>query len=138
MKSSLILPMATQFLYMVGVLLYMLKTRVDGVKNGQISGKYFKTYFGTPPPERIQLVGRHYDNQFQVPMLFFATAAVTMILGAVTPFTQTLAWIFVVSRFVHGWIHLGSNKILRRMMAFATGWIVLLIWWINLTISSLQ
>ena len=54
------------FIWALGV--YMFRTRVRALKTGEVDAKYFKVYTGQPPSERTILVGRHYDNQFQVPL----------------------------------------------------------------------
>jgi hypothetical protein len=40
-----------------------------------------------------------------------------------------LAWIFVVLRLVHAYIHVTSNRMARRFAAFAAGAIVLTVMW---------
>ncbi|MNC97232.1 hypothetical protein D3C83_148270 [compost metagenome] len=45
-----------------------------------------------------------------------------------------LAWLFVVSRYVHAFIHLTSNHVIRRFFAFATGATIVLVLWIELIV----
>jgi hypothetical protein len=50
--------------------------------------------------------------------------------GAVNVFTVTLAWLFILFRYIHAYVHLTSNKIRWRNMSFRVGLLILLILWI--------
>ncbi len=115
----------------------MFRSRVRAIKSGKIAPKYFKTYMGQAPEEKVIVMGRHYDNQFQVPVLFLITCAVCLAMNSVNVITVILAWVFVVSRLFHSWIHLGSNIVQRRAAAFAFGWLVILLLWAQLVYFAL-
>ncbi len=132
MNNQLIFPLGFYIFYIFGLVVYLFKTRVQEIRNGQVSADYFKAYLGKPPTDRAVVVGRHYDNQFQVPMLFFVTVILHFSMGHVNSLTILLAWAFVVTRLIHSWIHLGSNKPQNRVLPFAAGWIILLLLWIQL------
>jgi hypothetical protein len=130
MKHLLIFPMAFYVFYMSAVLMLMFATRVRGIKSGTVDFKFFKTYSATKPlPDFVAVVGRHYDNQFQLPILFFITCCVYMILDSTNLVTVILAWLFVSTRLIHSLIHLGNNKVMNRVRVFGAGWIIVLIMW---------
>ena len=129
--------MALYVFYIWCVTVFMFRTRVRSIKTGQVPLKYFKAYASEPPPEHVMVVGRHYDNQFQVPLLFLVTCALCIALGAVNTLTLVLAWAFVISRGFHAWIHLGSNHLQKRVMAFAAGWVAVLLLWAQLVYFAL-
>lgn len=132
-KYQLVLPMALYVFYIWCIALYMFSSRLKAIKSKSVSFGYFKTYSGTTqPPAEAVVIARHYDNQFQVPLLFFITCAIHMIVGMTNTLTLALAWGFVVSRFLHGLVHLGSNNVRHRVAVFATGWLLLLGLWIQL------
>ncbi len=41
-----------------------------------------------------------------------------------------MAWVFVVTRLIHAYIHTGTNYVPHRFNAFAAGVIVLLLMWV--------
>lgn len=125
--------MALYVLYMWCLTILMFRSRVRAIKDRKVSPKYFKTYTGDPPEEKVIVIGRHYDNQFQVPILFLVTCAVCLAMNSVNLLTVILAWIFVVSRCLHSLIHLGSNILQKRVAVFALGWIAILLLWAQLT-----
>ncbi len=46
--------------------------------------------------------------------------------GRIGVLALVAAWLFVVSRIAHAWLHLGSNYIPNRRRAFTVGWWILL------------
>jgi hypothetical protein len=84
-------------------------------------------------PEDSRLVANAYENQFEMPVLFFVAALLALHFGA-TLIEAILAWVFVVSRYVHTFIHLTSNHVVRRFFMFAIGTLVVLVFWIELIV----
>ena len=130
--------MAFYVFYMWGLAIFTFRTRVKAVRSGEVKEEYFKSYTDTPPSERTIIVARHYDHQFQVPMLFFITCLVCLNLDFVNTLNVTLAWAFVVTRLAHSWVHLGSNYLPARVMTFAFGWFVIMAMWVQLLNLILQ
>jgi hypothetical protein len=130
-KNLLIYPMAFYAFYMFGTAVYMFRMRVRALKSKEVSMKYFKSYASdTPaPPEYAKIAERHYENQFEVPTLFFSTGIMHFSLGMANSLTLGLLWLFVVSRVLHTYIHVGSNNIRFRMPFYTLGWFALLALW---------
>lgn len=138
MKIQLVFPMAFYALYMgcLGIIVFW--SRYKAIKGGEVSPKYYKAHSGEKPPsERLIIIGRHYDNQFQVPMLFFIVCSLHMVLGLANLFTLVLAWLFVVARLLHTRIHLGTNFIPYRAGTFMLSWLVVLLLWAQLVYFAL-
>ncbi|AGH94380.1 MAPEG family protein [Pseudobdellovibrio exovorus] len=137
-KYQLIYPMAFYVFYMFALAALMFMSRVQALKKREVGFGYFKTYSGSNPQEKMLVIGRHYDNQFQVPILFLATCAVFMALDQASYFTLILAWGFVLSRLGHSWIHLGSNNVKNRAAFFGLGWFIILVMWGQLIWQALM
>lgn len=138
MKNDLIFPMAFYVLAMWVLGIFMFLSRVRAIRENKAIYKYFRAYMGEGPSERVILIGRHYDNQFQVPILFLITCALHFSLGMANLATVILAWVFVLSRAGHTWIHLGTNKLQHRVRFFAMGWLVIVLLWIQLVYFVLK
>jgi hypothetical protein len=138
MKNQIICPMVVYVLYMNIVAIYMFLTRVMHIKGGEVAMKYFKTYPSQNLPDRVVVTGRHYDNQFQVPILFLIAGSLHYSIGLVNSLTLILAWGFVFTRAIHAFVHLGSNHIPSRAFSFGLGWIMVSALWIQLGYFSLQ
>lgn len=128
-KNLLIYPMAFYAFWMFGVAVHLFRTRVRALKNKEVSMKYFRAYTEAPPPEYSKVAERHYENQFEVPTLFFSTGIMHFALGAANNLTLGLMWLFVVSRLAHTFIHLGSNNVRFRMVSFFIGWFTIVALW---------
>lgn len=128
-KNLLIYPMAFYVFWMFGVALNLLRTRLKGIKNREINFKYFKAYTDTSLPEYAKVAERHYENQFEVPTLFFPTGVILFALGMANSLTVGLMWLFVVSRMAHTIIHLSSNHLQLRMVSFFVGWLAIIALW---------
>ncbi len=83
-------------------------------------------------PERAGVVSNAFHNQLELPMLFYAAVAFTMLSGAVDHIAVGLAWAFAIARIVHGAIHVTYNYVPHRFLAYVTGGAVLLLLWIKL------
>jgi hypothetical protein len=137
MSKNLVFPMAFYAFYMFALAVYMFRSRVRALKSGEVSFKYFRTYSSESPTDRLLVIGRHYDNQFQVPILFFITCLAHFCVNQTNILTVILAWFFVGSRLIHSYIHLGENRIQKRAAAFCLGWLVLMAMWAQLLIFAL-
>lgn len=138
MKHLLIYPIATYVFYMWLLALYGFRLRLQSITKGQVPAKYYQTFTGITLPERLQVVGRHYDNQFQVPILFLVTCVAHMTIGQSDYVTLFLVWSFVVCRFLHAWIHLGRNHLQSRVVAFMLSWACVVLLWTQLVYFALQ
>lgn len=138
MKHLLIYPMALYILGMWCLTVYLFKSRVRAIKTKEVDFKYYKTHTGGTPSDRTILIGRHFDNQFQVPILFLITCVFHFSVGMVNELTLILVWGFVLSRVLHSLIHLGANNLRKRVAAYGLGWILILGLWLQLTYFATQ
>ncbi len=122
--------MAFYYVYILAIGLLMFTVRFKAVKNKRMRGRYFKAYQGEVPDD-IVVYGNHYNNQFQLPLLFMITCAVTLHFRAATTLFFALACLFVGSRLVHSWVHLKSNVVLRRAAVFFFGAFCVLGMWLS-------
>jgi hypothetical protein len=135
----LIFPMAFYVLYLFFMFLYVFFTRFASVKSGKTPGRYYKAYSNKEGvPERMLVLERHVDNQFQVPMVFLVTCTTIIASSGETQLQFVFAWIFVISRLAHSYIHLGRNHVLKRAGVYSIGWLVIVAMWLNLLITSIQ
>lgn len=128
------LPMGFYVFYIAALGIFNFLTRKSHAQKKSLRLSFFKTYQGEAP-ERVLVVGRHYDNQFELPMLFLITCLSTHIFQATGTLAIVVAWTFVVSRMIHSFIHLGSNNVLHRAFAFAVGLLCILVMWVNILFS---
>jgi hypothetical protein len=129
MNSLLVFPMFAMVLLTVFGLITMFKRRVSSVKAGEIKINYFKAREGSGPSETTVAAERHFSNLFESPVLFYAGCITAMVLPIPGNSIVYLAWAFVITRLLHSWIHLTSNRVKYRMRAYAVNWLILLALW---------
>ena len=86
-----------------------------------------------PWPEHEKRVSNAFDNQFQLPLLFYVASGLTLYFG--TGWIEVaLAWLFVLSRIVHAVIFATRNRVYWRFFAYTFGYGLLVLWWIDLVV----
>ena len=133
--SSLIYPMAAMVLLTMVVLISLFRSRVAAVRAGQIDVTYFRLYQGVDEPELTRKFSRHFTNLFEAPTLFYAACLAGMIVGLAGPVFLVLAWGYVGARLVHALVHLGGNRLRKRIAAYFASWLFLLAMWVTLVIA---
>lgn len=132
---TLIYPMFAMVLLSFVVLIRLFRSRVSAVKAGELETSYFRLYRGAVEPESTAKVSRHFSNLFEAPTLFYVVCLAAMVTQKGGTLMQTLAWVYVLARFVHAFIHLGSNRLRWRVRAYFVSWLVLLAMWVTLVIA---
>lgn len=116
----------------IGLMVYLGTIRVPLVLKGEVKMRDIAVDRGGWP-EREHRVANAVDNQFQLPVLFYAGCLLALWFGA-TFLELLLAWAFVVTRYVHAYIHVTHNHVLRRFWVFFTGLIILSGLWLDLLV----
>ena len=134
--QMVLLPVFVQVALTFALLFWMGSARRASLTRGE--AKVRDIALGQPAwPVGVQQISNSYDNQFQIPLLFY----VLVIFAWLTKFTDLLfvvmAWLFVLSRFAHAFIHTSSNHVPTRFSAFVAGVIILLLMWIIFAIRIL-
>lgn len=114
--------------FLVFILYYMLsKRRMAGIRSGDVDPRQFKENLAEPAESL--LVHNNLKNQFELPMLFHAGVVAIFICNADNIITIGLAWIFVISRYAHSYVHVTSNRLLLRRPLFMVGFLATVLMW---------
>lgn len=124
----LLLPAFIQVLWVTVLGIRMGRARVRVARAGKVRLKDIALNSSAWPDE-VRKLSNNYDNQFQLPVLFFALLPLMILLVKVDWFTVALAWVFIASRIVHSLIHTGDNVVVRRFQAFLLGFVTLGAMW---------
>ena len=134
-EFSLIYPMFAMVMLTFTILLVLFRNRVESVGKGEICAYFYKTYQGEVEPDSSLKLTQHVTNIFEAPTLFYVACLAAMIMNEHALMFQLLAWAYVLLRAAHAYIHIGSNKLKRRITVYFTSWIVLLLMWAHLVIK---
>lgn len=111
-----------------------IKRRLGCVKKGELDAKYFRLMSGFEVPDSVTKSTRNFNNQFEVPLLFYVVGVLVVALNIESTVSIILAWLFVTFRYAHAYIHLTYNKIIHRLAAYWIALMCVLGLWINLLI----
>ena len=133
--SAIIFPAIAMFMLTFSTIAYLGVSRLSAIRRGDVSIRYYRLYNEGEQSSRLQQIGRHAQNHFEVPPLFYIVVLFLYVTDSVTPLAVTLAWLYFGSRCVHSFIHLGSNDVTYRFVAFALSGMILTALWILLLVS---
>ncbi|MDB2437567.1 MAPEG family protein [Hellea sp.] len=122
LNTSLMLPMLVQTLIICAWTFVLGGTRFVAAKSREVDLREVAKTRRWPGKHGIR--SDSYDNQFQMPQLFYVACIALTLLGAVTPLAIKLAWAFVILRIVHMIWHNTKNVIIIRFLIFASAGIV--------------
>jgi hypothetical protein len=81
-------------------------------------------------PRPVQQINNSYTSQFELPVLFYVLTILAIITKHADLLFVIMAWIFVLSRLAHCWVHVTSNDVSIRGPVFGLGAVVLAIMWL--------
>jgi hypothetical protein len=88
-------------------------------------------------PKKITQYGNAFKNQLELPVLFYLLIAFILITRVGDFLLLVLAWVFVILRIAHAYIHTTSNIVLLRGRVYGAGLVVLLAMWIIFAVKIL-
>mgnify|MGYP001296141682 CR=1 FL=1 len=128
-QTSIMAPVFVQVLLTFVLLFRLGPLRVAAVRKGEVKLK--DVALGQDAwPESIRQLGRNFQNQFEMPVLFYAVVLFTLVLRLVDRPMVWLAWAFVISRIAHSFIHTSSNDVRKRFNAYLAGIVALAAMWL--------
>ena len=92
---------------------------------------------GLAPAEWVERPARAYMNLLEAPILFYVACALMLVTGKFDGTQVVLAWVFVLTRAVHAFIHIGFNYVPLRFTAFMAGSLTLAVLWARFAAQNL-
>lgn len=126
---AILAPLFVQVALTFGLLLWTGRARFGAVRAEEV--RIGEIALGQRSwPRRVQQVSNAYQNQLEVPVLFYVLAILAIATRTADLLFVVLSWALVATRLVHAWIHTTSNHVLRRFQAFLAGICILMLMWI--------
>jgi len=124
-SNMILLPVLAQVLLTIIVYGTLVLAKAKAMKGGLVDLDR-RALHDDAWPENVMKINNNIRNQFEVPVLFYVLTILLWRLNQTGVLTQSLAWLFVISRFVHAYIHTGSNYVPLRRNVFMFGCVVVL------------
>jgi hypothetical protein len=124
-----LLPLFVQVLLTFGLYFWMAWQRTSAIRGRRVHMRDIALREPNWPPRVLQ-VGNAAHNQLEIPMLFYVLTILAIITRHADVVFVVLAWVFVLARLAHAYVHTTSNDIRKRGPLFGLGLLVLLIMWV--------
>jgi hypothetical protein len=126
--AAILLPVFVQVALTFALLCALGPKRFAAVRDRKVNLPDVALDHSNWPPDVVQ-IGNCFNNQFQLPVLFYVLVVLALFLHKADLLFVILSWVFVISRIVHAAIHTTSNDVGRRFAAYTVGALALLIMW---------
>jgi hypothetical protein len=136
MNTAFLYPVLVQIALTFLLVLATAITRVRAIAGGAVKPGDVALGQKSWPVQSMKF-SNAYQNQLESPILFYAGVILAGLYGVAGDLLLVLAWIWVALRIVHAAIHVTSNHMLHRFLAFAAGISVLIAFWAVLAVSVL-
>jgi hypothetical protein len=81
-------------------------------------------------PKRTTQLMNAFSNQFELPVLFYVLTILEYVTHLAGIVFVVLAWVFVIFRILHAYVHVTSNIVRPRGLLYGVGALVLAIMWV--------
>ncbi len=108
----------------LGVLGFLGYRRYTSVSRREVSTDYYRAFQGEEP-KKLRILSRHVVNLLELPLLFYLGVIIAFVTGQSGAVLLTLAWLYVLLRLLHSFVHLGPNVVLWRFRVFGLSLLVL-------------
>jgi hypothetical protein len=100
--------------------------RAEDVANREGAMRYFRP---------VEMSGNNLANLFEMPVLYFALVPLLIVTNHAGTLQVALAWLFVLLRAAHSYIHIGPQKVTPRFLVYLVSCAVLLAMWAGFAIQ---
>ena len=133
-QQDLLLPVFLHFLLIMALGITMGLARRNALRDGK--ARVREVMLDTRQwPDHVRKLSNNFDNQFQLPMLWYLGVAFTLILGLADSVTAGLSWAFLAARLAHSYVHIGRNILVQRFYVFVLGATILSLYWLWLALQ---
>jgi hypothetical protein len=134
--ATILLPLFVMVALTFGLMVLMATSRGGALKRREVKIADVALGQSNWPPQ-TQQISNNYTNQFQLPMLYYVLTVLAVITKHADFLFVVLAWLFVLSRIAHAYVHCTSNYVRYRFNAFLVGAVVLLAMWVIFAVRIL-
>ena len=129
LEQALLLPLFLHVALILWVGIRTIRARIGSVMGGETKLKTIALN-SEAWPDAVRKLGNNFNNQFELPTLWYAVCGLLLITGKADWIGVGLSWTFLVARVLHSIVHMGSNNVPLRMRAFLASFAAVLAMWV--------
>jgi hypothetical protein len=127
--QAILLPLFVEVILTFGLLIWLAPLRARDFSSGTVRAE--DVALREPNwSKRSMQVSYAFSNQFELPVLFYVLTILAFITHLAGVVFVVLAWIFVIFRLLHAYVHVTNNKIRLRGSMYGIAAIALIIDWV--------
>jgi hypothetical protein len=131
--NSILLPLLAMVFLTFAVWVYLYALRIPEISRMGIDPDDLQDRAEAHKLLRVSAAAsNNLKNLFEVPVLFYLAAMITMLLMIQDDLLVGLAWGFVILRIVHSLVHCSYNRVMHRFIAYLISCLFLIFMWIRL------
>jgi len=134
-QNAIFWPMLAHVALVYAIYVLMFFRRRQAVRHGSVKVSQFRE--NRDEPAESLFVRNNLANQFELPVLFHAGCLALFVTGWVGWAALAAAWVFAVSRWLHAYVHVTSNRLRYRQPAFTVGFVAVGFIWLLLAFGLL-
>lgn len=127
--QCVLLPLFVEVALTFALWLWMAYYRATLTRSGQVNPRDVALREPNWPPHVLQVTNAAH-NQLETPILFYVLTILTIVTRQADLLFVVLAWLFVLVRLAHAYVHVTSNRVSVRGPIFGVSLLVLIIMWI--------
>lgn len=127
--AMVLLPLFVQVLLTFGLIIWMACHRTSLLRRGEVRPRDIALRERNWPSYVLQ-VDNAAHNQLETPVLFYVLTILAIITRHADLLFVVLAWVFVLIRIAHAYIHVTSNRVALRGPVFGLALMVLIVMWL--------
>jgi hypothetical protein len=127
--QAILLPLFVEVILTFGLLIWLAPLRARDFSSGTVRAE--DVALREPNwSKRSMQVSYAFSNQFELPVLFYVLTILAFITHLAGVVFVVLAWIFVIFRLLHAYVHVTNNKIRLRGSMYGIAAIALILNWV--------
>ena len=129
-QKLILLPLFAQILLTIIVSLRLVTARVNEMRSKRIHPQKIATSADSSRHLSASInISDNFSNQFETPVVFYTLIILLYVTAMANTTFMVMTSMFVVLRYIHSYIHCGSNNVMQRFYVFVTSAILLWISW---------
>jgi len=134
--QAVLLPLFVEVALTFVLLFWMAYLRTSAFKTGEV--RPGDIALREPKwPARVTQIGNAFHNQLELPILFYVLTILAWITRHADLLFVIMAWIFVLLRLAHAFVHVTDNVVRRRGAIYGVGVLVLALMWLIFAVRIL-
>ena len=127
--KMILLPLFVEIVLTFVLFWWMAYDRVTLIRSRAVTTRDIALRQPNWPPHALQVANAAH-NQLELPVLFYVLTGLAIMAHKADVLFLAMAWIFVLSRLAHAYVHVTSNRISIRGPVFGIGLLILTLMWL--------